>query len=786
MEVLECPISSFLFFLMRSDHTIFVVILNFSIPFITTFRLFSEKVTQYLLFDKYRSSERYARKQIEGTAIGQLALTGCAVILCFFEQFCFSSFENNKIALEEVASTFRLLEGRTRSHGLWFIMTRILALCIIEAVLPALAIRSDLLALESKSWISDEDFQIMVELSFPFSGCCNVFFSARGVSKLRRRLLIQEFSSAPLGDAVALFSQFRSVYPYEYLLRRSTYECDGYFLLGSSDDEILRLIEKIPSLTWKTEILVVVNNQTSDDSAILEDSVYETANVNVVSVSGIWKLAENYLKPRLFAKVDRYEEMGHNYEHFNFRGRQLRIATIHRPPMTIWKHPLKRIIDSREKDVYLTDRGFDGIEVQLFLIVAEKLNFTWTARKLEGNLIYGEVINGSWEGGIIGMLYKNQADIAIGSIMVTQTQNQYIQLSQPLCNMHVRLMVPRPRRVTSFWAILKPFSKEVWYLLILAIVLLSSYTCARAWIVPKFPKRFRNYLITVTELIGCLLSSSVPKTVGNNKLQILLWQTAGWLIITAYCSSLAARLATSEYESRIDTIEQFLATNLSWANMGQTPPFEDYIDPSDPYSMQLPSRYRHVDSFKEWTKLTVQTDLVVPGKMIGSCFFPENYVRNSALQNYRLMKTPIGRFYAAFGLQQWLLTPVNRIILSLKETGIVDWHLNDVTRRYDSQNLREVLVEHDGYEGDVQVLGLMPLAAGFLLLFLGSSAAVFVFYMELKQAAKSASIRHILRAVGDNRKREKTNLGELRRHSKLDDFERLHSRFQSIARRSAR
>ncbi|XP_076658860.1 putative glutamate receptor [Halictus rubicundus] len=640
---------------------------------------------------------------------------------------------------------------------------KIFVLCIIEVVLQALASRSDIREPEGKSWISDQNFEIMVRLSFPYSTCCNVLFNA------------------PIGDTEILFSQFRSVYPYEYLLRRSTYECNGYFLLGSSDEEILRLIEKIPSLTWKTEILVVVaNNQTSDNSGILDDSLYETANVNVVSRSGIWKLDENYLKPRLFTKVSRYEGMLHNYDHINFRGRKLHIASIHRPPMTFYRLPVKKTIDGQEMDVYPTDHGFDGIEVQLFLVIAKKLNFTWTVRKPEGDLMWGEVINGTWEGGIIGMICNNKADIAIGSILVTQKQNHYVQLSEPWYKMYVHLLVPRPRRVTSFWAILKPFPDKVWYMLLLAIMLFSAYTYARAWIDPKFPKRFRNYLITVTDLIGCLLSSSVPKTVANNKLEILLWQTAGWLIITAYCSSLASRLATSEYESRIDTIEQFLATNLSWGNMGQKPPFEDYIDSSDPHSAQLPSRFRHVDSVAEWNELTARTNFVVPGKMIGSCFFPEEYVPNDALKNYRVMKTPIGSFYTAFGLQQWLLTPVNRIMLSLKEAGIVDWHLNDVTRRHNSYNLREVLVEHDGYDGGVQVLGLMPLAAGFSLLLLGSSIAVFVFYMELKRAAKSSSIRHILRAIDGKRKRAEENDGELPRVSERNGSEVFLPRFQSF------
>lgn len=35
--------------------------------------------------------------------------------------------------------------------------------------------------------------------------------------------------------------------------------------------------------------------------------------------------------------------------------------------------------------MYLTDNEKDGIEVKMFLVIAEKLNFTWTIRNQKGN-----------------------------------------------------------------------------------------------------------------------------------------------------------------------------------------------------------------------------------------------------------------------------------------------------------------------------------------------------------------------------------------------------------------
>ena len=116
-------------------------------------------------------------------------------------------------------------------------------------------------------------------------------------------------------------------------------------------------------------------------------------------------------------------------------------------------------------------------------------------------------------------------------------------------------------------------------------------------------------------------------------------------------------------------------------------------------------------------------------------------------------------------------------MLRLKEAGITIWHLRDVIRRRDSYNLRRVLIEYDGYDGSVQVLGLTPLAAGFSLLLVGASIAGLVFYLELTRAAGSASIRDVLRSIASNR-RSTAEKGEQHRNDpKRDVPNTFSSRF---------
>ncbi|XP_076669091.1 glutamate receptor ionotropic, delta-1 [Andrena cerasifolii] len=624
-----------------------------------------------------------------------------------------------------------------------------------------LANKNDIRVPRAGPWISDDNFTTIVKSSFPVSRCCSVFLSDS------------------IEDSGLIFRQFRSVYPYEYLLGKSAHECDGYFLLGANAEELEKLMDKVSPM-WKTEVLVIVDNYVPNHSNVFNESIYGLANVNIVSLSGNWRLSENYIKPRVFIELDSYEERERTNDSPNMRGRELKACSIYRPPMTYLNRTVNKTIDGVRVEVFAVDDDLegDGIEMQLFKIMAEKLNFTWTIRRPEGNETYGRRISETvWKGGMIEMLRENKADVAFASIWITHDQNTFVHLSEPWYQLYIHFLVPRPRRTTNFWALVRPFSRQVWCLLVATVLLHSLYTYSRAWIDTKYPKRFRNFLITLIDLIGFLLSSSVPSATESNKIQVLLWRTAGWLIIAAYCSSLAARLASSEYEERIDTVEQFLAANLTWGRKGQVPSFRDYFDLTNQYSAQLPRRYRYLENDTQWKTYMKQGNYAILGKIVDTCFFPDDYIENEDLKNYRLMKEPVGRFYAAFALQSWLLKPVNTVMLRLKEAGITIWHLRDVIRRRDSYNLRQVLIEHDGYDGSVQVLGLTPLAAGFSLLLIGATIAVLVFHLELTRAARSTSIRDVLRSIASNRRSTAEKVERHRDDPKRDVPNMFSSRF---------
>ncbi|KAK2580665.1 hypothetical protein KPH14_007768 [Odynerus spinipes] len=594
----------------------------------------------------------------------------------------------------------------------------------------------------TSSWITKDVFIAALEATFTNSHCCNV--------RLRESTR----------DIHRLFRQFVDNYSYEYSLNSNTYECKAYFLLGSMEEEIVEELKKVPPLST-TEIFVVLDNYTGNDSSIFNATIYGNANANVMSRSGLWSLSENYLAPRIFHSIDKYERTNREAEGINFNGRQLRVSTFYRPPVSYLNRTVTRVIDDTEEEIFAADDDIerDGIEMKIFMLMAEKLNFTWIITKPKDR--YGKRYNETaWQGGVIQLIHNNKIDIAFASIWLTIDHHTFVDLSEPWYQLFIHFLVPRPRPTTSFWALTRPFSVNTWILLVLAIFLQSVCMYGHAQLNPRCPTRFRSFLITFIELTGRLLGAWAPRNMVNVKLQLHLWQTMGLILVTAYSSSLAARLTGAEYEDRIDSIRQFLEANLSWGRAPPIPEFRDYFDYDDPYASQLPNKYRKVENVDEIHENIVKGNYAIIGRFVGSVFFPEDEVRNEDLKDYRVMKEMVGKFYASFAVQPWLLPPVNSIILRLKESGIITFHLHDVLRRRASFNLREVLIEHDGRDGRTRVLTLTPLGAAFSLLFFGLSISTLIFYLEIKYACKSKSIRKTLQYINKNRKRRLTSYGK--------------------------
>ncbi|RLZ02267.1 Ionotrophic receptor 101 [Cephus cinctus] len=588
----------------------------------------------------------------------------------------------------------------------------------------------------TKPWISVENYKTILKLSFPLSVCCNVYLGdmSRGVD--------------------AIFKQFVHNYPYQYLVRKKIIDCQGYFLVSSSTESLIRPLQKIPSTISTSELLIVVDIELAEIDLLFNVSIYKNANVNLIARNGIWHLSENYLEKRHFLRVEKHEDLIYGRGLADFKGRELQVAAFYMPPLCYLNRTINKTVNQIEGEFYLADNEHerDGVEMKMFMLMADRLNFTWTIRKPTLSYRYGRQINDTaWNGGMIGQMVRKEIDMAFTGIWLKQDHYLFTNLTESWYQLFITFLVPRPRRFSSFWGITRPFTPLVWTMIVLSLLFMTIYMLTRANVKPKTPKRFRHFALTVTELIGRLTGVWVPRNTTEVRIPMHLWQLSSLLLVSAYSCSLAARLTSSEYEGRIDNLQQFIEANLTWGRQGPVPIFKEYFDLSNRYAAELPKRFEHENDSESRHKKILNGNYAVVGRIVGALFFPEDNVTNEDLKGYRVMKETVGQFYASFAVQPWLLHPINTIMLRIKEGGLNIFHLEDVVRRRAGLSLREVLVERDKNDGVPRVLSITPLGAGFSFLLVGLLVSCVTFYLEIRSVRNGRSTRAVLHDIEKKR-----------------------------------
>ena len=93
-----------------------------------------------------------------------------------------------------------------------------------------------------------------------------------------------------------------------------------------------------------------------------------------------------------------------------------------------------------------------------------------------------------------------------------------------------------------------------------------------------------------------------------------------------------------------------------------------------------------------------------------------------------------------------------KVLLLLRDSGIMAYHLSDVINRRSIAAQRQVLEDYDEKSVHPRVLTLTPLAISFSVLILGLFISTIVFFLELKSfTGPKKSVRQVLLGIKKNR-----------------------------------
>ena len=148
----------------------------------------------------------------------------------------------------------------------------------------------------------------------------------------------------------------------------------------------------------------------------------------------------------------------------NLEGRSMRVATISFPPMQ------NLYYDTSGQSII----GCGGLFLDPINILASKLNFTVNFM-IPGDKAWGTLTtNGTWTG-MIGMLIKDEVDIAAADLSATEARQRVVKFSSAIAEEVVTLVAPPSGETeVNSWIYFEIFPYSAWYICSGMILVLST------------------------------------------------------------------------------------------------------------------------------------------------------------------------------------------------------------------------------------------------------------------------------------------------------------------------
>lgn len=162
-----------------------------------------------------------------------------------------------------------------------------------------------------------------------------------------------------------------------------------------------------------------------------------------------------------------------------------------------------------------------------------------------------ELPNGSWTG-LVGMVLRNESDIALGGIAVTEKRFQIISYSAPYRFTYLTFATNLPRQLPRFTAFLYPFTMHLW----IAIILLLLVMPFIYRVLLRKKRTLGNlFLDTVKSLLYEPLTAQYNGHVGDYFIQGT-WLIGAMLISFSYAATLLSFLTIPLREPGVQNLKE--------------------------------------------------------------------------------------------------------------------------------------------------------------------------------------------------------------------------------------
>ncbi|XP_069493426.1 glutamate receptor ionotropic, NMDA 2D [Ambystoma mexicanum] len=247
-----------------------------------------------------------------------------------------------------------------------------------------------------------------------------------------------------------------------------------------------------------------------------------------------------------------------------------------------------------------------GFCIDILKRLAKTIGFTYDLY-LVTNGKHGKMIDGVWNG-MIGEVFYQRADMAIGSLTINEERSEIIDFSVPFVETGISVMVSRSNGTVSPSAFLEPYSPAVW---VMMFVMCLTVVAVTVFIFEYFsPVGYNRSLSTgkcpggskftigksIWLLWALVFNNSVP--VENpkgttSKIMVLIWAFFAVIFLASYTANLAAFMIQEEY---VDTVSG-LSDKKFQRPHEQYPPLKFGTVPNGSTEKNIRSNYPDMHSY---------------------------------------------------------------------------------------------------------------------------------------------------------------------------------------------
>ncbi|XP_045118675.1 probable glutamate receptor isoform X2 [Portunus trituberculatus] len=209
-----------------------------------------------------------------------------------------------------------------------------------------------------------------------------------------------------------------------------------------------------------------------------------------------------------------------------------------------------------------------GPMANLLHALAQALNFSYTLVRPPDGAWGIPTTDGDWNG-MIGMVKRNEADIALGPFGLTYSRSRVVDFTSPILIDYYRILVRRPRSEPDPIGFLRPFRWPVWVGLVASVGVAGTVMFFSRWFVRHHYLGPGSRKAVLTELMsqwwaayGALLSQPVGGWSGSRagwRVAAGAWWVTALVVARSYSSGLTSLLAVRTVPVRYDYLTQVIA-----------------------------------------------------------------------------------------------------------------------------------------------------------------------------------------------------------------------------------